>query len=115
MSFVNAWHGIKEGLGQRNLRVHVFVSFIVVAAGLYFKISFYEWVTVIVLVGLVWAAELFNTSIEDQANIMRDELGAPYSLMGKAKDMAAGAVLVLAIAAAIIGLGIFLPKLISLI
>src|SRR3989344_4377925 len=111
MGFVYAWHGIKRALSQRNMKFHAFVAAVVVLFGVFLQIAFVEWVVVIVLIALVFAAEMFNTAIENEANTMRDKLGAPYSLMGAPKDLAAGAVLVLAIAAAIIGLAIFLPKL----
>ena len=110
MGFVYAWAGIKRALSQRNMKVHIFAACLVILFGFFFQISFVEWVIIIVLIALVFAAEMFNTAIEDEANIMRDQLGAPYSLMGKAKDLAAGAVLILAVAAAIIGLAIFLPR-----
>jgi diacylglycerol kinase (ATP) len=109
-TFVDAVHGIKDGITQRNMRIHIVIAAVVFAAGFYLELSKMEWFTVIILTGMVWSAELFNTAIENEANIMRDELGAPYSIMGRAKDLAAGAVLVLAIAAAIIGITIFLPK-----
>lgn len=115
LGFVYAWRGIKDGLGQRNMRIHVIVTILVLILGFYFKISTPEWIVITILTALVWAAELFNTAIEDEANIMRDELGAPYSLMGRAKDLAAGAVLVIAVAAVIVGLAIFLPRVVNLI
>lgn len=114
-TFVDAWHGIKDGIGQRNMRIHILIALAVFAVSFYLKLSTTEWFTVIILTGIVWSAELFNTAIESEANIMRDELGAPYSLMGRAKDLAAGAVLVLAITAAIIGITIFLPKISNMI
>lgn len=112
--FVSAWHGIKDGFGQRNMRVHVIATIFVVAVGYFLRISKAEWFTVLILTGLVWSAELFNTAIENEANVMRDTLGAPYSIMGRAKDLAAGAVLVLALVATIIGVAIFLPRIIIL-
>lgn len=115
MGFVNAFNGIKVGFGQRNMKVHGFVAIVVGVAGWYFGISRSEWFVVIFLIAAVWAAELVNTAIESEANIMRDTLGAPYSVMGKAKDLAAGAVLVVAIAAAIIGLAIFVPRVVGMI
>ncbi len=114
-SFVDAWHGIRAGWSQRSVHIHMFIAFAVFVAGYFLQISRIEWFVVIVLVGVVWSAELFNTAIEDEANIMRDKLGAPYSVMGRAKDLAAGAVLIVAVTAAIIGLAIFLPKIAALI
>lgn len=115
MGFLYAFRGIKEGLKERNMKFHAFVSVLVLAFGIYFRIAPTEWFVVLVLIGVVWSAELFNTALEEEANIMRDKLGAPYAVMGRAKDLAAGAVLVIAIAAAIIGIGIFLPRVYSFI
>lgn len=114
MGFVYAFRGIKVGLTQRNMRVHVVAALVVIILGFLLKLSINEWIVVLILISVVWAAELFNTAIEEEANIMRDELGAPYRLMGKAKDLSAGGVLVVAICAAFIGLIIFVPKIITL-
>ena len=114
-TFGDAWRGLKDGIGQKNMRIHIFIALAVIVVGLYLKLTKMEWFTVIILTGIVWSAELFNTALENEANIMRDELGAPYSVMGRAKDLAAGAVLVVAMAAAIIGVAIFLPKISNII
>ena len=114
-TFADALRGIRDGVGQKNMRIHIVIALVVFATAFYLKLSTMEWITVIILTAIVWSAELFNTAIESEANIMRDELGAPYSIMGRAKDLAAGAVLVLAIAAAIIGITIFLPKISNMI
>ena len=115
MGFVYAFNGIKASFDQVNMRVHAAISVLVLLAGWFLNISTIEWFVVIFLIGVVWAAELFNSAIENEADIMRDTLGAPYALMGRAKDLAAGAVLVISLAAAIIGLSIFVPKLLLLI
>lgn len=115
MGFVYAWHGVKDALGQRNMRVHLFVGVLVLIAGVVLKISLIEWLIVIFLTGVITAAEVINTAIEVEADIMRDELGAPYSLMGRAKDLGSGAVLILAVTAVILGLAIFLPRVLNLI
>ena len=84
---------------------------IVILLGFILKIAVWEWVVCIVLFALVIGAELFNTSIEEVVNLLSPEIRihAKY-----AKDIAAGAVLVFALASAIVGVIIFLPKIISL-
>ena len=69
-----------------------------------------EWITCIILFGLVISLELVNSAIETTVDIAMPEINEKAK---NAKDMAAGAVLVSAIAAAIIGLIIFVPKLID--
>lgn len=115
-SFKFAFKGILTGIKEsRNLKIHLTFTFLVIIFGIFFRISALEWVILLILIGLVISAELINTSIEDIENIIRDEAGVSYKFTGKGKDLAAGAVFVLAIIAAIIGLMIFLPKLFFLI
>lgn len=115
-SFKFAFKGIATGVKEsRNLRIHLSVTLLVIIFGILLGISALEWVIVLILIGVVVSAELLNTSIEDTLNILRDEAGVSYKYTGKGKDMAAGAVFVLAIIAAVIGLMIFVPKLFLLI
>lgn len=79
----------------------------VAAAGLVTGLSLLEWMVVIVLIGGMLALEMFNSAIERVVDLATSEL---HPLAKQAKDMAAGAVLVFAVASAIIGLLIFLPK-----
>ena len=76
------------------------------------KISINEWIICITLIGLVLSAELMNTAIETVVDMFTREKN---ELAGKAKDISAGAVLILAIASAIVGGIIFIPKIIELI
>jgi diacylglycerol kinase len=69
-----------------------------------------EWLFILTMIGLVLAAEMLNTAVEEVCNSMRDELGLPYASSKRARDVAAGAVLVLAVVAALIGCVIFIPK-----
>lgn len=109
-SFTYAGKGIASGFQERNMQVHGFLTVLVLFLGLFFRISLLEWILVIVMIGLVLAAELINTAIEEVCNCMRDELGLPYKSSQRARDVAAGAVLILAIVAAIVGLIIFFPR-----
>lgn len=107
-SFKYAFKGISTGLKQeRNMKIHLAMTILVVFCGIFFKISQTEWSVCIILCGLVWAAELINTAIESVVDICSPN----YQEKTKtAKDTAAGAVLVLAIVSAIVGFIIFFPK-----
>lgn len=112
-SFKYAWKGICACVGkEQNLDFHLLVMVLVIIAGFYFGITRMEWMAVILCFGLVIGAELFNSAVERLTNLAHPD----YSeLAGKVKDIAAGAVLVTAIAAAAVGLIIFVPYLYSLI
>lgn len=83
---------------------------LVIIGGIILHISLQEWITVLILFGLVISLELVNTAVESTVDLVTEE---KRPLAKKAKDTAAGAVLVSAIAAAIIGLMIFVPKIID--
>ena len=104
-SFKYAFCGIKETVRQeQNLKIHLLMMILVIIAGIIFRINKIEWIICIILFGLVISAELFNTAIENVVDLITKE-----------KDVAAGAVLVFAIASAIVGLIIFIPKVMNLI
>lgn len=106
-SFKYAWKGICACVGkEQNLDFHLLVMVLVIIAGFYFGITRMEWVAVILCFGMVIGAELFNSAIERLTNLAHPE---QHPLAGKVKDIAAGAVLVTAIAAAAVGLIIFVP------
>lgn len=110
-SFKYAFRGISSAfLSERNMRIHVFIMVLVIIFGNFFKISFYEWLICISCFALVIGAEMFNTSIEVVVDIVMPKEDARAKL---AKDVAAGGVLVFAIASAFIGLSIFIPKIID--
>lgn len=106
-----AIRGIKETFhSQRNMKIHITIMLFVIIAGSLFQISREEWFICIILFGLVIGMENLNTAIEivvDRITKEKDEMAR------KAKDAAAGAVLIVAISAAIIGLWIFVPKIIA--
>ncbi len=107
-SFRYAGEGIISAfLSERNMKIHVTIMFLVIFCGFYFQISVSEWMTCLVLFGLVIAFEIMNTALETVVDIAMPEQNPKAKL---AKDLAAGAVLVAAIVAAIIGLMIFFPK-----
>lgn len=108
--FGYAWKGIRCCIGkEQNLSFHLIAAIIVVIAGFILSITKIEWTIVILCIGVVIAAELFNTAIERLVDLVSPQ---QHPIAGKVKDIAAGAVLVCAVAAAIIGLIIFVPYLI---
>lgn len=112
-SFKYAFGGIKETLRQeQNIKIHLFMMILVIIAGIIFRINKIEWIICIILFGLVISAELFNTAIENVVDLITKEKNINAKI---AKDVAAGAVLVSAIASAVIGLIIFIPKVMDLI
>ena len=78
----------------------------VIIAGIVLGITRNEWIMVVMCIGTVLAAELFNTAIEKLVDLVSPER---HPVAGRVKDIAAGAVLICAVAAAIIGLIIFIP------
>ena len=109
-SFKYAFSGIFLSFKQeRNMKIHVFAMILVILFGIILKINTFEWIICIILFGIVISAELFNTAIETIVDMVMPEINEKAKI---AKDVSAGAVLINAIAAAIIGLIIFLPKII---
>lgn len=107
MSFTYAGRGIWIFLkGTHNAWVHVVVFALAVLLGFYFVIDKAEWLALILSSGLVFTAEAFNTAIEVDMNLTSPEYH-PYAK--DTKDIAAGAVLISALAALIIGVIIFVP------
>lgn len=107
-SFKYAFEGIFTGIKEeQNMKVHIVIMILVIIFGIMLKISTIEWIICIVLFGLVISMELINTAIENTVDLVTKEKNEQAKI---AKDVAAGAVLVSAIASAIIGLIIFIPK-----
>lgn len=110
-SFGYAFEGIFAGIrGERNMKIHCFAAVCVVVAGVLFHISVTEWCICLVLFGLILSLELVNTAIEAVVDLVTED---KKPLAKLAKDTAAGVVLIAAVMAAMAGLLIFVPKLIS--
>lgn len=107
-SFKYAFQGLKYAFKyEQNLTVHFIATILVVIFGIYFKISTVEWLFLFLMIGLVVATELINTSIEATIDLITDQIN-PIAKV--AKDTAAAAVLVFGFVALITGLVIFVPK-----
>ena len=104
-AFTGILTAIKE---ERNMRKHAMTALIVILAGFVFQVSRIEWLFLLLSIFLVVAFEIINSAIE---NVV--DLASHYHfdmLAKKAKDMAAGAVLVVSVLATLIGLLIFIPR-----
>lgn len=111
-SFVNAGKGICYVIkNETNIKIHLFAFFVVIIAGFVFSISIAEWLCIIIVSGLVISAELFNSSIEKTADFISPIIDERIKII---KDISAGAVFIAAITAIIIGLIVFIPKIINL-
>jgi diacylglycerol kinase (ATP) len=107
-SFGFAFKGIATLIRtQENAQIHLFAVFIATILGFLLKISTSEWCFIIFAFSMVLAAEAFNTAIEFIVDLVSPNY---HPLAGKAKDVAAAAVLFVAFSAAIVGMIIFLPK-----
>ncbi len=106
--FVYAWWGIVAGAAGRNFRVMLAAAVAVIVLGLFLNISQMEWCLVTLALGLVLSLELLNTAGEKLVDILSPDHDPRY---GMVKDILAGAVLVAALVAAVVGALVFLPKL----
>jgi diacylglycerol kinase (ATP) len=111
LSFKFAFKGIVVLFkNEHNAWIHLLATFVVLLLGWGLNISRAEWMLIVFAIAMVLVAEGFNTAIEYLANAVSIQKNENIR---KAKDVAAGAVLLAAFASAIIGLLIFIPKLIE--
>jgi undecaprenol kinase/diacylglycerol kinase (ATP) len=107
LGFKYAFNGIKYAvLTQLNFKFHMIAALLIVGAGIYYNLKATEWLWISVAIALVMAAELFNTALEVLVDLVSPNV---HPKAGIVKDLASGAVLLIAILAAIIGVSIFLP------
>lgn len=95
---------------QQNAWIHAFATVTVVIAGFILNISSGEWCWLVLAIMAVWMAEALNTAFEFLADVASPEF---HPLVKKAKDVAAGAVLISAIGAIVIGIIVFGPYVLS--
>lgn len=107
LSFRYAFEGLVAALKEEpNLKFHILAALIVLLLSVFLQISLRDWIIIIILIGLVIAVELTNTAIEALVNGLTEN---QHPVAKIAKDISAGAVLVVAITAAIVGVLIFYP------
>lgn len=111
-SFRYAMQGIKLLVKyEPNARIHCFAAVAVAGAGWFLGLSRMEWVAVAIVIGAVLAAEAINSAIEALADFVSPDY---QEAIKRTKDLAAGAVLLMAMASAAVGLLIFVPKILAL-
>lgn len=111
-SFKYAFNGLIDTYKtEQSVWIYIPVALLVILFGFLFKISDYEWMIIILVLGIILSLELVNTSLEAVVNLVTNEYNP---LAKKAKDTVSAAVLIFGITSVIIGLIIFLPKIIAL-
>lgn len=92
---------------EASIKIQVVIALVMTALGFYFEISSTEWILQIFAIGMVMGIEGLNTAVEKVCDFVHPEFD---SKIGFIKDISAGAVMLVSIAASIIGLIIYLPK-----
>ncbi|MFD1363022.1 diacylglycerol kinase family protein [Lentibacillus salinarum] len=108
IGLTHAWNGLKTIFcTERNFRIHIMTVFAVMAAGIVLQLPIIKWAIIIVVIGLVLVAEMLNTAVEKMLDYVKPTVHPQAKVI---KDIAAGAVLVAAVVAVIVGLLVFLPE-----
>lgn len=111
-AFRCAFRGIWETVSsQRNMKIHLAVAVVALVLCAVLRCTAAEWAVVIAMIGAVLAAEIINSALESVVDLCSPDY---HELARRAKDMAAGAVLVLAIAAVAVGVVIFASALLRI-
>lgn len=92
---------------ENNARIHLIAAILVTIAGIWLSLTSMEWCLIAIAIGLVWAGEAFNTSLEKLADVVSPDY---HPGIKSVKDLAAAGVLLLTLAAVVVGLVIFVPK-----
>lgn len=107
--FADAFRGVKLGVrGQSSFFAHFFIAVLVIATGIVFSVTRVEWCLLILCIGSVLTAEMFNSALESLSRAISDEYDVH---LGNALDIGSAAVLIISIAAAAVGLIIFVNRL----
>ncbi len=110
-SFRHALEGIKHTFqSERNFKIHTLCFTFAILCGFFFQISATKWCILLIVSGQVFAAETFNTCIEKIMDFIHPEKDIRIKYI---KDMSAGAVLISACVAMIVGIILFLPPILS--
>lgn len=111
-SFAFAFDGLRILLKtQHNSWIHLAVTGVVLAVGAMLRITAIEWCVLTLAMASVWITEILNTAIEFLTDLVSPEF---HPIAGQVKDLAAAAVLISAMGAAIVGVIVFLPRIIQL-
>lgn len=110
-AFACAFKGIVKTAVERNFKIELCFAFIALILGFLLSISTHEWLAVIICIAVVLGGEAFNSAVESVVDLVSPEFN---ELAGKAKDCAAGAVLLFSLGSLAVGCVIFIPKLLAL-
>lgn len=110
LSFKYAFKGVRAAAAEANFRIHLAAAASVALLGYYLDISIAEWCAVLLCFGLVMSAEAMNSAVERLVDLVSP---GRHEKAGEIKDIAAGAVLITACAAALVGALIFVPRIIA--
>jgi len=111
LPFTHAMNGIRQAVKEeRHMKVHFTIGLIVLAVALYLPLTWTERAILCLTIGVVLSAEMFNTAFERTVDLVTEEW---HPLAKAAKDIASGAVLVLALTSIAIALCIFVPYLVQ--
>jgi len=111
-SFKYSIAGLKYAYtNEQSMLIHIGITVLVVIFGIFLKLSVTEWLLCLTMIGFVMAAELLNTAIEATVDMAMPDI---HPLAKVAKDTASAAVFVLSFVSAIIGVVIFIPKILSI-
>ena len=112
VSFKHALNGIMLAFRtQPNFRFHILFFFLVNIAAYTYKIEAYEYLSILVISAIIFAAEMINTAVEAIGDEIADD--KYKKLIGVAKDVGAGAVLIAVLFAILLGSIIFVPRLLE--
>ncbi|WP_246206616.1 diacylglycerol kinase family protein [Virgibacillus ihumii] len=108
IGFSFACNGLRAVIkSERNFRIHLAAAVFVIAAGLFFRLALLQWAIIFLTIALVLITEMINTAVEKMIDYIKPEINHNAKVI---KDISAGAVLLSAIIAVIIGLLIFGPE-----
>jgi len=104
-AFYGIWHTLKT---QRNAQIHVTIAAVILAVGLALRLALTEWAILALTMGFVIATEMVNTAVESAMDLVTTDFNPTVKVV---KDVAAGAVLIAAITAVVVGLLLLGPPL----
>lgn len=112
IGFSFAWNGLKELIRtEMNFRIQTIIFLIVLLIGILLQLTNMEWVIICLVSGIVLICEVLNTVVEKLVDYIKPEMHPTAKVI---KDMSAAAVLIASIVAIVVGLFIFLPKIVEL-
>lgn len=108
ISFKHAWDGLKHAVStQPNFGIHLALSSVAVLSGIFFHITVFEWLVILLTIAIGLVIELVNTAIESTVDLITSKR---HPIAKIAKDTSAAAMLIYAVGAIVVACVIFLPK-----